>query len=105
MAEDSVFTKIVKGQLPAHKIYEDDKTMAFMDIHPAQPGHVVVIPKKQVSFIWDMDSEDYIALMQTVQKVGRRLRQAFPDKKRIGIQVEGLGMSDHAHVNVLPFSN
>lgn len=101
---DSVFTKIIKGELPSHKIYEDDKTLAFLDISPAQPGHVVVVPKTQVDFVWDLDSEDYQALMATVQKVGRRLREAFPDKKRIGIQVEGLGMKDHAHVNVIPFS-
>lgn len=101
---DSVFTKIIKGEIPSHKIYEDDKTLAFMDINPAQPGHVVVIPKTQVDFVWDLDQEDYQALMATVQKVGRRLREAFPDKERIGIQVEGLGMKDHAHVNVIPFS-
>lgn len=101
---DSIFTKIIKGELPAHKVYEDDKTLAFMDIHPIQPGHVVVIPKNQVDFVWDLESPDYQALMATVHKVGNRIRQVFPEKKRVAIMVEGLGISDHAHANVFPFS-
>jgi histidine triad (HIT) family protein len=101
--EPSVFTKIIQGEIPSHKVYEDDKTLAFMDIQPVQPGHIVVIPKKQVGIVWDLDDEDYQALMSTVRKVSRRLRQIFPDKKRIGIAIEGLGVKDHAHVNVIPF--
>jgi len=104
MAEDSVFTKIIKGELPSHKIYEDDKTLAFMDIHPVQPGHVVVVPKRQVNFVWDLDDQDYIALMKTVQKISKKMREVFPDKKRVGVQIEGLGIDNHAHVNILPFS-
>ncbi len=104
MAEDSVFTKIIKGELPSHKVYEDDKTLAFMDIHPVQPGHVVVIPKKQSNFVWDLKDEDYIALMASVRKIARKMREVFPEKGRIGVQIEGLGISNHAHVNVLPFS-
>lgn len=101
--QDSVFTKIIKGELPCHKVYEDDRTLAFMDIHPAQPGHVVVVPKVQVSFVWDLEPDDYQALMSTVQKVGRRLREVFPERQRVGVIVEGLGVKDHAHVNVFPF--
>lgn len=102
--EPSVFTKIIRGEIPCHKVYEDDKTLAFMDIHPAQPGHIVVVPKTQVPFVWDLAAADYQALMSTVQKVGRRLREIFPDKQRIGVMVEGLGVKDHAHVNVIPFN-
>jgi histidine triad (HIT) family protein len=103
--EPSVFTKIIRGELPCHKVYEDDKTLAFLDIHPSQPGHVVVVPKVQVNFVWDLEQSDYQSLMTTVQKVGRRLREEFPDKKRIGVMIEGLGIKNHAHVNVLPFDN
>ncbi len=101
---DSIFTKIIKGEIPCHKVYEDAHTFAFLDIHPIQPGQVLVVPKKQVGFVWDMEGQDYQALMQTVQRVGRHLREVFPDKARIGVIVEGLDVADHAHVKLFPFS-
>lgn len=101
--QDSVFTKIIKGEIPSHKVYEDDRTLAFLDIHPKQTGQVVVVPKVQVGFVWDLEEADYQALMATVQKVGRRLREIFPDKRRVGFMVEGLDVTDHAHVVILPF--
>lgn len=101
---DSIFTRIIKGEIPCHKIYEDEKTLAFLDINPIQPGHVLVVPKKQVGFVWDLDESDYKALMRTVQKVGRRMREVFPEKKRIGVMIEGLDIADHAHVTLFPFS-
>lgn len=103
--QDSIFTQIIKGEIPCHKIYEDDYSFVFLDIHPIQPGQVLVVPKKQVSFLWDLEPEDYQGLMATVQRIGRRLREVFPDKKRVGVMVEGLDVSDHAHVKVFPFSN
>ena len=103
--EDSIFTKIIRGEIPCHKVYEDDDTFVFMDIYPIQPGQVLVVPKKQVGFVWDMDSADYAALMATVQKVGRRLQQVFPEKKRVGVIIEGLDVEDHAHIKVFPFDN
>ena len=65
--EDTIFTKIIKGEIPSHKIYEDEKTFAFLDIHPLTDGHVLVVPKVQVEFIWDLKPEDYQAVMATVQ--------------------------------------
>lgn len=103
--QDSIFTKIIKGEIPCHKIYEDTNTLAFLDIRPKQQGQTVVIPKAQIPFVWDLSREDYQALMQTVQKVGRKLREVFPDKNRVGIKVEGLDVSDHAHVVVFPFDS
>jgi histidine triad (HIT) family protein len=100
--QESIFTKIIKGDIPCHKVYEDAKTFAFLDIHPIQPGHVLVVPKKQVGFVWDMEPEDYQALMATVQKVGRRLREVL-GRKRVGVMIEGLEVDDHAHVKVFPF--
>ena len=102
---DSIFTKIIKGEIPSHKVYEDDKTLAIVDIAPIQPGHVVVVPKKQVGFVWDLEDEDYTALMLTVKKVGRKIREVFPEKERVGVMIEGLEVTDHAHVKVFPFSS
>ncbi len=104
MSEPSIFTKIINGEIPCHKVYEDDDTFVFMDIHPIQPGQVLVVPKKQVGFVWDMESDDYQSLMATVQHIGKRIREAFPDKKRVAVMIEGLDVADHAHVKVFPFS-
>jgi histidine triad (HIT) family protein len=100
--QDSIFTKIVRGEIPSHKVYEDDMTYAFMDIHPAQPGHVLVIPKQQVEFIWDLEQQDYQALMETVHKVGRRIREVL-DKPFVGVKVIGVDVP-HSHVHLIPFS-
>lgn len=98
---DSIFTKIIKGEIPAHKIYEDGTTLAFLDIFPAAEGHTLVIPKVQVEFIWDLPEADYEALMKTVQKVGRRLREVT-GKQYVGTMVIGTDVP-HAHVHVVPF--
>lgn len=99
--EDSIFTKIIKGEIPCHKVYEDDRTLAFLDIHPVQPGMVLVISKTQAETFLDLDKEDYAALWDTVNKVAHRLKELFPHKKRIGIQVEGLDVP-HVHVKLIP---
>ncbi len=100
--QESVFTKIVKGEIPCHKVYEDEHTLAFLDIHPVQPGHTLVIPKKQVEFVWDLDDETYQALMATVKKVGLHLRKVL-NKPYIGQQVVGIDVP-HAHVHLIPFA-
>lgn len=100
--EDSIFTKIIKGDIPSYKIYEDTKTYAFLDIHPISAGHVLVIPKKQIEFIWDLEASDYQAVMDTVQKAGRRLREVM-DAPFIGVEVIGVDVP-HAHVHVVPFA-
>ena len=101
--EDSLFTKIIKGEIPSHKIYEDEKTFAFLNIYPATEGHVLVIPKAQVEFVWDLKPEDHHALMETVQKVARRLREVM-DAPYVGEMVVGVGVP-HAHVHLIPFDN
>lgn len=103
MQEDSIFTKIINGEIPCHKIYEDEYTLAFLDIHPITLGQTLVVPKKQVPFVWDLEHADYHALMDTVQKVGQKLREVYPEKQRIGVMIEGLDVENHAHVKVLPF--
>lgn len=100
--EDSVFTKIINGDIPSHKIYEDEHTYAFLDIHPANEGHTLVIPKKQVEFLWDLDDGTYAHVMATVKKVGLHLREKL-DYPYVGIQVVGIDVP-HAHVHVIPFA-
>lgn len=101
MSEPSVFTKIINGEIPSHKVYEDEHTLAFLDINPVAEGHVLVIPKVQVEFVWDLTEDDYAALMRTVQKVGRRLREVI-GKKYVGQIVIGTDVP-HAHIHVVPF--
>ncbi len=100
--EDSLFTKIIKGEIPCAKVYEDEATLAFLDIHPSQPGHTLVIPKTQIEFIWDLSSSDYQALMASVQKVGQRLRTVL-GVPYVGVKVVGVDVP-HAHVHLIPFS-
>jgi len=101
--EDSVFTKIIKGELPCHKVYEDARTLTFMSIYPIQPGQVVIVPKKQVEFVWDLEDADYQALMATAKKIAHKIREVFPDKSHVALQVEGLELA-HAHLKLFPFS-
>lgn len=103
MQEPSIFTKIVKGEIPCHKIYEDDKTVAFLDIYSLVEGHTLVIPKKQVEFVWDLAIEDYRAVMDTAQKVAIRLRQVLPIAY-VGEKVVGTDVP-HAHVHLIPFTD
>ena len=98
----SIFTKIIRGDIPCHKIYEDEHTLAFLDIHPVQPGHVLVIPKQQVEFLWDLDEATYLAVMSTAQKVAKRLRETL-NVPYVGEKVFGLDVP-HAHVHLIPFS-
>lgn len=100
--QDSIFTKIIKGEIPCHKVYEDDRTLAFLDIHPVQPGHVLVVPKVQVEFVWDLEPADYQAVMATVQKVAQRLREAM-GAPYVGEMVVGTDVP-HAHVHLVPFT-
>lgn len=100
--QDSIFTRIIKGEIPCHKIYEDDQTFAFLDIHPIQPGHALVIPKKQIEFVWDLDDQTYQAVMKTAKLVASRLKEVLK-VPYVGEQIIGVDVP-HAHVHVIPFS-
>jgi histidine triad (HIT) family protein len=100
--EDSIFTKIIKGEIPCRKVYEDDKTFAFLDIHPKTPGHTLVVPKKQVEFLWDLEDADYAAVMQTAKKVALRIREVLKPPY-VGELVIGEEVP-HAHVHIYPFA-
>ena len=99
--EASVFTKIIRGELPAHKIYEDERTIAIIPLHPIALAHVLVIPKRQVDQFVDLDDDDYQATMATVKKVGQRIRDQM-QPKRVGVQIVGLDVP-HVHVHVIGF--
>lgn len=99
---DSVFTKIIKGEIPAHKIYEDENVLAFLDIHPVTPGHTLVIPKKQVEFVWDLEDDDYRALTDAARKIARHIRNTL-QVPYIGEQIIGVDVP-HAHIHLIPFT-
>jgi histidine triad (HIT) family protein len=102
IVEDSIFSKIVRKEIPAHRIYEDDAVLAFLDIHPAQPGHVLVIPKRQVEFVWDLSDSDYAAVMAVAKRIALRLREVL-DVKYVGERIVGVDVP-HAHVQLIPFN-
>lgn len=96
----SIFTKIITGEIPSYKIYEDDKTFAFLDIHPETKGHVLVVPKKEVDKIYDLPDKNYDALMHTVKKLSRHMEKILGTRtlwKVIGTDVP------HAHVHLMPY--
>ncbi len=100
--QDSIFTKIVKGEIPSHKIYEDEKTLAFLNIYPSVEGHTLVIPKLQTPYLWDLDEQNYTAVTLTAKKVAVRLKEVlgvpFVGEKVIGVDIP------HAHIHLIPFS-
>ncbi len=101
--QDSIFTKIIKGMVPCHKVYEDDKTLAFMDIHPIQPGHVLLVSKNPAETVYDLPDDDYRAIWEAARKIADKIKQVFPEKKRVGIMVEGLDVP-HAHIKIFPIN-
>src|SRR5258708_5688901 len=100
--QDSIFTKIIKGEIPCHKIYEDDRVIAFLDIAPMTHGHTLVVPKQQIDHVWDLDEASYAHLMATVKKVADRQRSVL-QPQRVGIAVEGFAVP-HVHVHVFPLN-
>ena len=82
--DDSIFTKIIKGEIPCRKVYEDDDVIAFLDINPLSDGHVLVVPKEQVDLIWDLDNETYTHLWQTAKNIAQAI-QAELNPMRVGV--------------------
>ena len=95
----SIFTKIINGEVPCYKIYEDDKTFAFLDINPETKGHTLVVPKTEVDKIYDLTDEDYEALMHAVKKLSKHMEQVLGT--RILWKVVGTDVP-HAHVHLEP---
>lgn len=99
----SIFTKIVNGEIPAYKVAEDENYLAFLDILPVAKGHVLVIPKKEVDYLFDLDDELYLGLQLFAKKVAVGLKKAIPCEK-VGILVLGLEVP-HAHIHLVPMKN
>ncbi|MFC2086721.1 HIT family protein [Bacteroidota bacterium] len=99
----SIFTKIIHGEIPSYKIAEDENYYAFLDIRPLAKGHTLVIPKKEVDYLFDLDDELYKGLMVFSKKVAIALEKSVPCK-RIGIAVLGLEVP-HAHIHLVPLNS
>jgi len=99
----SIFSKIVSGEIPSYKVAETVEFLAFLDISPLAEGHVLVIPKKEVDYLFDLDDETYTGLQIFAKIVATGLRKAIPCK-RIGVAVIGLEVP-HAHIHLIPMNN
>jgi histidine triad (HIT) family protein len=99
----TIFSKIVAGEIPAYKVAETVEFLAFLDINPLAEGHVLVIPKKEVDYIFDLDDETYTGLQIFAKIVATGLIKAIPCK-RIGVAVIGLEVP-HAHIHLIPMNN
>lgn len=98
----SVFTKIVNGEIPAYKIAENEDFLAFLDVMPLVKGHTLVIPKKEVDLIFDLESEEYKNLWAFAQEVAKKIGKAIPCV-RVGVAVVGLEVP-HAHIHLVPLN-
>ena len=98
----SIFTKIIKNEIPSYKIAEDDKHLAFLDAMPLVKGHTLVIPKQETDFIFDLENEEFKNLWSFAQTVAKKLQKTYPDK-RIAVAVIGLEVP-HAHFHLIPIS-
>ena len=98
----SIFTKIVSGEIPSYKIAEDDNYLAFLDINPNTKGHTLVIPKKEINKLFDLDQKEYLDLMSFSYRVAKAIEKTIPCK-RIGMSVIGLEVP-HTHVHLIPIN-
>ena len=99
----SIFSKIVNGEIPAYKVAEDENYFAFLDIFPVTKGHTLVIPNKEVDYLFDLDDETYAGLQLFAKKVAAGIKKAIPCEK-VGVLVLGLEVP-HAHIHLAPLQN
>lgn len=99
----SIFTKIINGEIPCHKIAETEDFFAFLDVFPCAPGHTLVVPKKEIDYLFDLSDEMYSGLMAFAKSLEPAIRKAVPCK-RVGVAVIGLEVP-HAHVHLIPMNS
>lgn len=99
----TIFSKIIKGEIPSYKVAEDDRFYAFLDINPVAWGHTLVVPKQETDYIFDIDDDQLGAMMAFTKKVAAAIKQAFPCRK-VGMAVLGLEVP-HAHIHLVPLKN
>ncbi len=98
----TIFTKIVRGEIPCHKVAENDQFLAFLDIRPLAKGHTLVIPKREINYIFDIEDAEYQALFLFAKQVAAAIKSVVPCK-RIGVTVIGLEVP-HAHIHLIPIN-
>ncbi len=96
----TIFSRIAAGEIPSYKVAEDKDHFAFLDINPVHPGHVLVIPRKETDYIFDLSDEEYSSLMLFAKRVAKAIRKAIPCKK-VGVTVIALDVN-HVHVHLVP---
>ncbi len=99
----TIFTKIIKGEIPCYKIAEDNNFFAFLDINPLRPGHTLVVPKRETDYIFDLDDEMLSGMIIFSKKVAAGIKAAIPCK-RIGVAILGLEVP-HAHIHLVPMDS
>ncbi|MCM1077267.1 MAG: HIT family protein [Bacteroides sp.] len=99
----TIFSKIAAGEIPSYRVAADDRHYAFLDINPVAPGHVLVIPRKENDYIFDMSDEDYTALTLFAKRVAKAIEAAIPCK-RVGVAVIGLEVP-HTHIHLIPINS
>ncbi|NMB66687.1 HIT family protein [Candidatus Woesearchaeota archaeon] len=100
--ENCIFCKIVNKEIPCYKVWENKKYLAFLDMNPINPGHVLLIPKKHTNYIFDLKNVEYLRLMNNTKKIAKLLKEKL-NCKRIGIAVEGFFVP-HVHVHIVPLN-
>lgn len=98
----TIFSRIVAGEIPSYKVAEDENNYAFLDINPVAPGHTLVIPKKEVDYIFDLNDEDYTSLQLFAKRVAEAMKRAVPCS-RIGVTVMGMEVP-HTHIHLIPIN-
>lgn len=96
----TIFSRIAAGEIPSYKVAEDDKHFAFLDINPMARGHVLVIPRREVDYLFDLPADEYASLMEFARKVAVKLKKAIPCQ-RVGVAVLGMEVP-HAHIHLVP---
>lgn len=99
----TLFTRIVNGEIPCHKICEDERFLSFLDIRPINPGHTLVIPKKEIDYFFDLDDAMMGELMVYAKKVARAIKKTV-ECRRVGVMVAGIEVP-HAHVHLVPIQS
>lgn len=98
----TLFTRIVQGEIPCHKVHESDEFLAFLDIMPVRKGHVLVIPKMEIDYLFDLEDDHLGRMMAFSKEVARKIKSVFPCRK-VGVTVIGLEVP-HAHVHLIPIN-
>jgi histidine triad (HIT) family protein len=99
---DCIFCKIVSGEIPSIKIWEDEKHLAFLDVNPINPGHTLLIPKKHSDYIFDLEDKEYSELMLKAKEIAKLLKEKLNPKK-VGTAIEGFGVP-HIHIHIVPLN-